>query len=148
MLFFLAFHFSLSLTPNCRNWSPNYSVLVLIANHKAGNRTRNRTQNRTRVDGSLWFNYGFVYDSMYDFVSRVSRNRIYIVISKEYKQRFRLFDYAYIPNNRNTQNRTFPFKFPAPRGTPPSPSGTLRPPGRLASPSRGSAQRKWQRNTC
>jgi hypothetical protein len=24
----LAFHFSLSLTPNCRNWSPNYSVLV------------------------------------------------------------------------------------------------------------------------
>jgi hypothetical protein len=28
MLFFLAFHFSLSLTPNCRNWSPNYSVLV------------------------------------------------------------------------------------------------------------------------
>jgi hypothetical protein len=34
MLFFLAFHFSLSLTPNCRNWSPNYSVLVLnrIAN--------------------------------------------------------------------------------------------------------------------
>jgi hypothetical protein len=31
MLFFLAFHFSLSLTPNCRNWSPNYSVLVLVA---------------------------------------------------------------------------------------------------------------------
>jgi hypothetical protein len=31
MLFFLAFHFSLSLTPNCRNWSPNYSVLVFIA---------------------------------------------------------------------------------------------------------------------
>jgi hypothetical protein len=30
MLFFLAFHFSLSLTPNCRNWSPNYSVLVFI----------------------------------------------------------------------------------------------------------------------
>jgi hypothetical protein len=30
MLFFLAFHFSLSLTPNCRNWSPNYSVLVLL----------------------------------------------------------------------------------------------------------------------
>jgi hypothetical protein len=29
MLFFLAFHFSLSLTPNYRNWSPNYSVLVL-----------------------------------------------------------------------------------------------------------------------
>jgi hypothetical protein len=28
MLFFLAFYFSLSLTPNCRNWSPNYSVLV------------------------------------------------------------------------------------------------------------------------
>jgi hypothetical protein len=24
----LAFHFSLSLHPNCRNWSPNYSVLV------------------------------------------------------------------------------------------------------------------------
>jgi hypothetical protein len=24
----LAFHFSLSLTSNCRNWSPNYSVLV------------------------------------------------------------------------------------------------------------------------
>jgi hypothetical protein len=23
----LAFNFSLSLTPNCRNWSPNYSVL-------------------------------------------------------------------------------------------------------------------------
>jgi hypothetical protein len=31
MLFFLAFHFSLSLTPNCRNWSPNYSVIVLYA---------------------------------------------------------------------------------------------------------------------
>jgi hypothetical protein len=31
MLFFLAFHFSLSLTPNCRNWSPNYSVLVYLA---------------------------------------------------------------------------------------------------------------------
>jgi hypothetical protein len=31
MLFFLAFHFSLSLTPNCRNWSPNYSVLVLFS---------------------------------------------------------------------------------------------------------------------
>jgi hypothetical protein len=28
MLFFFAFHFSLYLTPNCRNWSPNYSVLV------------------------------------------------------------------------------------------------------------------------
>jgi hypothetical protein len=27
----LAFNFSLSLTPNCRNWSPNYSVLVLPA---------------------------------------------------------------------------------------------------------------------
>jgi hypothetical protein len=26
----LAFHFSLSLTPNCRNWSPNYSVLVSL----------------------------------------------------------------------------------------------------------------------
>jgi hypothetical protein len=31
MLFFFAFHFSLSLTPNCRNWSPNYSVLVLVS---------------------------------------------------------------------------------------------------------------------
>jgi hypothetical protein len=32
----LAFHFSLSLTPNCRNWSPNYSVLVfLIKENKA-----------------------------------------------------------------------------------------------------------------
>jgi hypothetical protein len=31
MLFFLAFHFSISLTPNCRNWSPNYSVLVFVA---------------------------------------------------------------------------------------------------------------------
>jgi hypothetical protein len=31
MLFFLAFHFSLALTPNCRNWSPNYSVLVLAS---------------------------------------------------------------------------------------------------------------------
>jgi hypothetical protein len=29
----LAFHFSLSLTPNCRNWSPNYSVLVLNVSH-------------------------------------------------------------------------------------------------------------------
>jgi hypothetical protein len=26
----LAFHFSLSLTPNYRNWSPNYSVLVFL----------------------------------------------------------------------------------------------------------------------
>jgi hypothetical protein len=26
----LAFHFSLSLTPNCRNWSPNYLVLVCL----------------------------------------------------------------------------------------------------------------------
>jgi hypothetical protein len=33
MLFFLAFHFSLSLTPNCRNWSPNYSVLVKLRVH-------------------------------------------------------------------------------------------------------------------
>jgi hypothetical protein len=32
MVFFLAFHFSLSLTPNCRNWSPNYSVLVYQVN--------------------------------------------------------------------------------------------------------------------
>jgi hypothetical protein len=29
----LAFHFSLSLTPNCRNWSPNYSVLVILVLH-------------------------------------------------------------------------------------------------------------------
>jgi hypothetical protein len=34
MLFFLAFHFSLSLTPNCRNWSPNYSVLVCVEEKK------------------------------------------------------------------------------------------------------------------
>jgi hypothetical protein len=32
----LAFHFSLSLTPNCRNWSPNYSVLVLIVTLPGG----------------------------------------------------------------------------------------------------------------
>jgi hypothetical protein len=38
MLFFLAFHFSISLTPNCRNWSPNYSVLVLL--NKASRKVR------------------------------------------------------------------------------------------------------------
>jgi hypothetical protein len=38
MFFFLAFHFSISLTPNCRNWSPNYSVLVLL--NKASRKVR------------------------------------------------------------------------------------------------------------
>jgi hypothetical protein len=36
-LFFLEFHFSLSLHPNCRNWSLNYSVLILFANAEREN---------------------------------------------------------------------------------------------------------------
>jgi hypothetical protein len=30
VVFILAYYFSLSLHPKCRNWSPNYSVFVFI----------------------------------------------------------------------------------------------------------------------
>jgi hypothetical protein len=73
MLLLLAFHFSLSLNPNCRNRSPNYSVLVVLVGPK------NTKIDQTTILGLFFFfcNFWSFSDIFGDFfLNKASDERV------------------------------------------------------------------------